>query len=103
MKLRCRSVTGFVRPPHAECALVDTSQTSVLRPLRNEIYHSNRSAACAALKRWDEALRDGRRAVQLKPGWAKGHARLGAAFLGMELWSEVRLVPNEIDTRLQDN
>jgi stress-induced-phosphoprotein 1 len=56
---------------------------------RNEIYYSNRSAANAALKRWDEALRDGRRAVQLKPGWAKGFARLGAAFLGLDLWSEV--------------
>ena len=72
-----------------------TSLMGVLDLVRNEIYHSNRSAAYAALKRWDEARRDGRRAVQLKPGWAKGHARLGAAFLGMELWSEVRLMPGK--------
>ncbi len=79
-----------------------TSLTTVLPLCRNEIYHSNRSAAYAALKRWDEALRDGRRAVQLKPGWAKGHARLGAAFLGMELWSEVRLMPSKADARLNE-
>ena len=41
------------------------------------------------LKALDVEAEDGRQAVQLKPGWAKGHARLGAAFLGMELWSEV--------------
>lgn len=54
------------------------------------MYYSNRSAAHAAMKRWDEALRDGKRAVQLKPSWAKGFVRVGGAYFGMELWCEVR-------------
>ena len=54
------------------------------------MYYSNRSAAHAALKRWDEALRDGKRSAALKPGWAKGFVRIGAAYFGMELWCEVR-------------
>ena len=56
------------------------------------MYYSNRSAALAAVQRWDEALRDGRRAAQLKPGWAKGFMRIGAAYMGLELWSEVCLL-----------
>lgn len=54
------------------------------------MYYSNRSASHAAMKRWDEALRDGKRAVKLKPGWAKGFVRVGGAYFGMELWCEVR-------------
>ncbi len=45
--------------------------------------HSNRSACHAALKDFDAALRDGRAAVSLRPGWAKAHSRIGAALHGL--------------------
>lgn len=40
---------------------------------------SNRSAAYAALQRWDDALRDADEAVGLAPAWAKPYARKGKA------------------------
>ena len=54
-----------------------------------EVYYSNRSAALAALKRFHEALGDARAVVRLKPRWAKGWARLGAAHMGLEDFGEV--------------
>jgi stress-induced-phosphoprotein 1 len=35
------------------------------------VYYSNRSAAHAALEQWEEAAKDARKAVQLRPNWAK--------------------------------
>ena len=52
---------------------------------RNEVYYSNRSAAHASLGDWAAAKLDALRVTQLKPGWAKGHARLGAAYLGLQV------------------
>ena len=54
-----------------------------------EVYYSNRSAALLALKRFHEALADARAVVRLKPKWAKGWARLGAAHMGLEDFGEV--------------
>lgn len=55
----------------------------------NAIYHSNRAAAHAGLKDHKAAARDARRATELKPGWAKAWSRLGAAYFGLEQFSEV--------------
>jgi tetratricopeptide (TPR) repeat protein len=55
----------------------------------NEIYYSNRAAALTALKRYAEALEDAKSVVRLKPNWAKGWARAGAAHFGLEEWAEV--------------
>ncbi|GIL86349.1 hypothetical protein Vretifemale_14661 [Volvox reticuliferus] len=55
-----------------------------------EVYYSNRSAALAALERWDEAAADARRVVAMKPSWAKGWARLGAACMGLKLYGDAR-------------
>lgn len=55
----------------------------------NEIYYSNRAAAHTALKNYRGALSDGKEAVQLKPRWAKGWARIGAAHMGLEEFQEV--------------
>jgi hypothetical protein len=57
--------------------------------LRNEVYYSNRSAALLALQRHGDALADGRKCVELRPGWAKGFARMGAAFSALERFTEV--------------
>ncbi|MEW5301635.1 MAG: hypothetical protein WDW36_004484 [Sanguina aurantia] len=54
----------------------------------NEVYHSNRSAAHASCANFEAALTDAQQAVALKPRWAKAHARAGAAFLGLKLYSE---------------
>ena len=61
----------------------------IVLPLRNEVYYSNRSAALLALQRHRDALTDGRKCVELRPGWAKGFARVGAALSGLERYTEV--------------
>ncbi|KAF8092933.1 hypothetical protein N665_0396s0022 [Sinapis alba] len=49
----------------------------------NHVLFSNRSAAHASLNRYEEALSDAKKTVELKPDWAKGYSRLGAAHLGL--------------------
>ncbi|KAJ4877344.1 Hsp70-Hsp90 organizing protein 2 [Raphanus sativus] len=49
----------------------------------NHVLYSNRSAAHASLLRYEEALSDAKKTVELKPDWAKGYSRLGAAHLGL--------------------
>ena len=56
----------------------------------NEVYFSNRSAAYASLERWRESLDDSHEVVTLKPNWAKGWARRGAAFSGLGQHEEAR-------------
>ena len=43
------------------------------------LYHSNRSVCALSLKRYDMAISDADQCVALKPDWAKGYSRLGAA------------------------
>lgn len=50
---------------------------------RNHVLWSNRSAAHAGAGRYDLALTDAERCVQLAPAWGKGHARKGAALVGL--------------------
>lgn len=45
--------------------------------------HSNRSAARLALGDGEGALKDGEAAAGARPGWAKAHARRGAALLAL--------------------
>ena len=49
----------------------------------NAVLLSNRSAALAALGKYAEALEDADRAVRAAPTWGKGHARRGAALIGL--------------------
>ncbi|KAM7448655.1 Stress-induced-phosphoprotein 1 [Porites harrisoni] len=50
----------------------------------NHVFYSNRSAAYAKDKKYEQALADAKKCVELKPDWGKGYSRLGAAlsFLG---------------------
>jgi stress-induced-phosphoprotein 1 len=48
----------------------------------NHILYSNRSAAYASKRDWDNALQDAEKTVALKPDWAKGYGRKGAALHG---------------------
>lgn len=57
------------------------SQAIAIQP-DNHILYSNRSAAYASKKEWDNALRDADKTTELKPDWAKGWGRKGAALHG---------------------
>lgn len=56
----------------------------------NHIYYSNRAAAFTGLQDYGAAARDARRCTELKPHWAKGWSRLGAAYFGLEQFAEVK-------------
>ncbi|EON95989.1 putative heat shock protein sti1 protein [Phaeoacremonium minimum UCRPA7] len=48
----------------------------------NHILYSNRSAAYASKKEWDNALKDAEKTTEIKPDWPKGWSRKGAALYG---------------------
>ena len=60
------------------------------RARRCAVYFSNRAAAYVQLQRWREALDDTHEVVTLKPEWAKGWVRRGAAFTGLCKHEEAR-------------
>ena len=68
-------------------AVDEFSRAVVLEPM-NHVHVSNRSAAYAALGRWDAALVDANTTVRLNSGWAKGYARLANAYAGLERLSD---------------
>ncbi|KAG9235994.1 putative heat shock protein sti1 like protein [Amylocarpus encephaloides] len=49
----------------------------------NHILYSNRSAAYASKKEWQQALDDANKVTEIKPDWAKGWGRKGAAAHGL--------------------
>lgn len=49
----------------------------------NHVLYSNRSGAYASLKQFDKALEDANKTTELKPDWAKGWGRKGAALHGV--------------------
>ncbi|KAM0477863.1 hypothetical protein ACHAPX_005629 [Trichoderma viride] len=57
------------------------TQAIALQP-ENHILYSNRSAAYASKKDWDNALNDADKTTEIKPDWAKGWGRKGAALHG---------------------
>lgn len=48
----------------------------------NHILYSNRSAAYASKKDWENALKDAEKTTELKPDWPKGWGRKGTALYG---------------------
>ncbi|KAK5705238.1 Hsp90 cochaperone [Elasticomyces elasticus] len=48
----------------------------------NHVLYSNRSGAYASLKNFDKALEDATKTTEIKPDWAKGWGRKGAALHG---------------------
>ena len=57
------------------------SQAIELDPA-NHVLYSNRSGAYASLRQFDKALEDANKTTELKPDWAKGWGRKGAALHG---------------------
>lgn len=49
----------------------------------NYIFYSNRSAAYASKKDYQAALNDADKVIEIKPDWAKGWGRKGAACHGL--------------------
>lgn len=45
----------------------------------DHVFYSNRSACYASLEKYEEALSDGTKCVELKPDWPKGYTRKGLA------------------------
>ncbi|RDA90747.1 hypothetical protein CP533_2972 [Ophiocordyceps camponoti-saundersi (nom. inval.)] len=64
-----------------DAAIDNFTQAIALQP-ENHILYSNRSAAYASKKQWDEALQDAEKTTEIKPDWAKGWGRKGAALHG---------------------
>jgi len=62
--------------------------TKAIELEQNHVFYSNRSGAYAALKKYDLALDDAQKCVSLKPDWAKGYSRLGAAYHGLGNFEE---------------
>lgn len=50
---------------------------------QNHILYSNRSAAYAGKKDYQQALEDAEKVTEIKPDWAKGWGRKGAAMHGL--------------------
>ena len=58
------------------------SQAIEIEPT-NHVLYSNRSGAYASLKDFDKALTDANKTTEIKPDWAKGWGRKGAALHGI--------------------
>jgi stress-induced-phosphoprotein 1 len=57
------------------------TQAIAIQP-ENHILYSNRSAAYASKREWDNVLKDAEKTTEIKPDWAKGWGRKGAALHG---------------------
>lgn len=54
----------------------------------NHVLYSNRSAAFAKAGKYDEALTDAERTIELNPTWPKGYSRKCAALTGLQKYPE---------------
>ncbi|KAM0684407.1 Hsp90 cochaperone [Mitosporidium daphniae] len=61
----------------------------------NHVLYSNRSAANAALKKFDLALEDAEETIKLQPTWSKGYGRKGAALHGLNRFTEAEEAYNK--------
>ncbi|KAL9952289.1 hypothetical protein ACROYT_G039524 [Oculina patagonica] len=63
------------------------TEAIVLDP-SNHVFYSNRSAAYAKDQKYEQALTDAKKCVELKPDWGKGYSRLGAALSFLKRYDE---------------
>lgn len=54
----------------------------------NHVLYSNRSAAFQKANRFEEALQDAEKTVELKPDWPKGYSRKGSALFSLQKYGE---------------
>lgn len=67
---------------------------------KNHVLYSNRSAAYAKLLKYEEALQDAEKTVEVNPTWPKGYSRKGAALTGLEKFEEALTAYDDGNTHL---
>lgn len=55
---------------------------------KNQILYSNRSAAYAKAGKFEEALADAEKTIELYPTWPKGYSRKGVALAGLQKYAD---------------
>ncbi len=59
---------------------------------KNHVLYSNRSAAYVKAGKYEEALEDANKTIELNPTWAKGYSRKGTALSFMQKYPEAMAV-----------
>lgn len=78
---------GFLTAGKFEEAIEAYTNAIELDPT-DHVFYSNRSAAYLSKGDADLALTDAEKCIEIKPDWAKGHSRKGAALHAMKLYDE---------------
>ncbi|KAJ2782428.1 Hsp90 cochaperone [Coemansia interrupta] len=86
--LKTQGNAAFAAGNHDEAIKLFT-QAIELDPT-NHVLYSNRSASLASLKKYEDALADAEKTVELKPDWPKGYSRKGAALFGLQRLAEAK-------------
>jgi len=55
--------------------------TAISHDAKDPVFYSNRSASAVHLEKYDQAVQDAEKCVELSPEWAKGYSRLGTALM----------------------
>jgi tetratricopeptide (TPR) repeat protein len=93
-ELQAQGSAAFRQGEHARAHDLFTVAIAAAEP-PNANLHANRSAVLCAMMRFEEAIADADRAVQIKPEWGRGHSRRGNALhaickRGEDRWEEAR-------------
>ena len=54
--------------------------SSAIALYEDPVYYSNRAASYTAINKFNEAIKDAQKCIELKPTWSKGYSRLGAVY-----------------------
>ena len=81
---------------YEDALAVEVTAPSVAAAEAAAALRSNRSACYAALKKFDEALDEAQQCLALRPGWSKGHSRVGAALHGLGRHDEALAAYTEV-------
>lgn len=73
----------IILSPNTDINTSDKFTQAIAIEPSNHILYSNRSAAYASKKDYQHALEDAEKVTEIKPDWAKGWGRKGAAMHGL--------------------
>ena len=86
-QLSCRPVSAIPNTEHClkffSLRYSEALNTETSHPGLHKLY-GNRSLAYSKAHHYHDALADAKTCIELAPHWAKGHWRLGMAFLGLK-------------------